>query len=444
METTETDFTTLLPLVASFIGCALAFYILGWLSRKWIVNEDMGKLRRKNLELAGESAELVVAKDELRGQSQRLHELEVEVALAGETRSILEKRLRETESRLSQVLRDREAENSRINSHLAEISVLKAILTERDSHIETQDRKFREAEEARRATELRLHDLDDRLQAELQAKLAAQSRLAAIENRPQAPVTAEPSSELRRLEERLAEAESNLAEAEQSFRVLIEEKKAEIAALEKDNLELIEVRGGFFEAMLAEKDAIITELRAQVGQLEAEVEQMANQLRMGHAGALRAGAAGFSTSTSGRSLVVAPGADSTLRPPADPLTPAELAGRLESLLFDQRIEFTPHTAQMAEGGTASLLIEIAELLVRCPEASIRLEGHTDSSGDANSNWQLSHARAYAVRDYLVDCGLPLHRFTCVGYGDTRAIDENQTEDGRWRNRRVEVRVIPPR
>ena len=92
----------------------------------------------------------------------------------------------------------------------------------------------------------------------------------------------------------------------------------------------------------------------------------------------------------------------------------------------------------------SAIKEIAELLVRCPEASIRLEGHTDSSGDANSNWQLSHARAYAVRDFLVDCGLPLHRFTCVGYGDTRAIDENQTEDGRWRNRRVEVRVIPPR
>ena len=376
----------MVPLAACLVGVAVAFSVLGWLSRKWIVQDDLRRLRRKNLELASESAELTVARDELRARAQRLNELEVEVALSGETRSILEKRLREVENRLASVLRDRDADNSRINSHLAEISVLKAILAERDTQI------------------------------------------SALESRPPATVVV------------AADPAPQLAEAEQAFRVLLEEKEARIAELETDNAELREVRGGFFDAVLADKDAQLNELRAEIVHLQTELAETSEQLRLGHARTLSlAASAGGSRS----SFISLP--DLAVSPPvvADPLSPAELAGRLESLLFDQRIEFTPHTAHLADHAS-QLLIEIAELLVRCPQASLRLEGHTDSAGDANSNWQLSHARAYAVRDYLTDCGLPAHRFTCVGYGDTRPLDENHTEDGRWRNRRVEFRVLPPR
>lgn len=369
----------MIPLASCLVGVAVAFSVLGWLARKWVIDDDLRRLRRKNLELSNESAELVVARDELRARSQRVHELEVEVALGGETRTVLEKRLREVENRLSLVLRDRDADNARINAPLAEISVLKALLNERDTRIET------------------------------------------LEQRPAINV------------------EAQLAEAEQAFRVLLDEKSAQIAALERDNAELLEVRGGFFDAVIADKDATIAELRAQVTQIEAELADASEQLRLGYANALSLGA---SVGGHPRSYVAAP--NIALAPPvADPLAPAELAGRLESLLFDQRIEFHSLTAQLADSAS-KLLIEIAGLLARCPEASIRLEGHTDSTGDANSNWQLSHARAYAVRDYLTDCGLPPHRFTCVGYGDTRPLSDNHTEDGRWQNRRVEVRVIPPR
>ncbi|MCX8112269.1 MAG: OmpA family protein [Bacteroidia bacterium] len=72
---------------------------------------------------------------------------------------------------------------------------------------------------------------------------------------------------------------------------------------------------------------------------------------------------------------------------------------------------------------------------------IEIEGHTDGTSLAESELQLSRARAQAVRDYMVMRGIPKDRFSIVGYGKSRPIADNATPEGQRRNRRVEIRII---
>jgi len=72
--------------------------------------------------------------------------------------------------------------------------------------------------------------------------------------------------------------------------------------------------------------------------------------------------------------------------------------------------------------------------------SVEVGGHTDNSGDAAANLQLSEQRANAVRDYLIQQGVSPAMLTAKGYGDTRPIATNSTDEGRFRNRRIEFTV----
>ena len=81
---------------------------------------------------------------------------------------------------------------------------------------------------------------------------------------------------------------------------------------------------------------------------------------------------------------------------------------------------------------------LAQLLGVYPERSVRIEGHTDSVGDAAANQALSERRAAAVRDALVARGVEAARIESVGYGATRPIADNRTEGGRQKNRRIEI------
>ena len=72
--------------------------------------------------------------------------------------------------------------------------------------------------------------------------------------------------------------------------------------------------------------------------------------------------------------------------------------------------------------------------------SVVIEGHTDSSGDAAFNQQLSEKRAEAVKAELVANGADPDKITTVGYGESKPIADNGTREGRAKNRRVEIRV----
>ncbi len=78
-----------------------------------------------------------------------------------------------------------------------------------------------------------------------------------------------------------------------------------------------------------------------------------------------------------------------------------------------------------------------------PRSQIVIEGHTDSYGSDETNLRLSRDRAAAVSAFLTsELGVPAFRITAVGYGETRPIANNETEQGRARNRRIDIRIEP--
>ncbi|HEY4995682.1 MAG TPA: OmpA family protein, partial [Aestuariivirga sp.] len=73
---------------------------------------------------------------------------------------------------------------------------------------------------------------------------------------------------------------------------------------------------------------------------------------------------------------------------------------------------------------------------------INVVGHTDSTGDANQNYELSRRRAAAVAQYLSAQQLDPHRFSVEGHGASDPIASNASPSGRAQNRRVEITILP--
>ena len=102
--------------------------------------------------------------------------------------------------------------------------------------------------------------------------------------------------------------------------------------------------------------------------------------------------------------------------------------------------FNSGETNLAEGAQASLA-EVVDLLQTEPSKKIRVEGHTDSSGDASTNAGLSQERADSVREALISLGIGADRITAVGMGQEFPIASNADEAGRARNRRVDVILL---
>jgi outer membrane protein OmpA-like peptidoglycan-associated protein len=84
------------------------------------------------------------------------------------------------------------------------------------------------------------------------------------------------------------------------------------------------------------------------------------------------------------------------------------------------------------------LVKVATILNQFPEMRIAVEGHTDNVGKPNYNLELSKRRAQAVHDFLVSQEVAPDRMTVAGFGMTRPVGENGTEEGRQKNRRVDL------
>ncbi len=89
-----------------------------------------------------------------------------------------------------------------------------------------------------------------------------------------------------------------------------------------------------------------------------------------------------------------------------------------------------------------LLEELARILNTCPKTRVLIAGHTDATGSATYNQSLSERRAAAVGKALVKLGVSASRFTAVGYGETRPVADNDTEEGWAKNRRIEFIITP--
>jgi outer membrane protein OmpA-like peptidoglycan-associated protein len=104
--------------------------------------------------------------------------------------------------------------------------------------------------------------------------------------------------------------------------------------------------------------------------------------------------------------------------------------------------FTSGKAELLPAAQVKLNDVATALNEQDPEATMVVEGHTDSQGTAGFNQDLSQRRAQSVRDYLVSRGVAADRITAQGFGPTRTVGDNATPEGRANNRRVEIVVKP--
>lgn len=102
--------------------------------------------------------------------------------------------------------------------------------------------------------------------------------------------------------------------------------------------------------------------------------------------------------------------------------------------------FESGQAELKEDAHTSL-VEVVDLLQSEPAKKIRIEGHTDAVGEADTNLKLSEKRAGSVKSALVALGVDATRITSAGMGEDFPIASNDSEEGRKKNRRVDVILL---
>lgn len=99
-------------------------------------------------------------------------------------------------------------------------------------------------------------------------------------------------------------------------------------------------------------------------------------------------------------------------------------------------------SEIVRPGLYNELDRIAQIMIQYPQTTILVEGHTDSVGSQEYNQNLSERRAKSVKRLFVERGVPPHRITISGYGESRPVATNATPEGRRTNRRVEIGINP--
>lgn len=134
-------------------------------------------------------------------------------------------------------------------------------------------------------------------------------------------------------------------------------------------------------------------------------------------------------------VVIAPSA------PA-PAPPQPVLSTGDSLIVLGDLLFEVNSAKLHNQHIATL-DTLSEFLVKHPTITVSITGHTDNTGAEHHNVALSTRRAEGVSDYLTAHGVAFERINFEGFGSSQPIADNRTEEGRRRNRRVEVRLKEP-
>jgi OOP family OmpA-OmpF porin len=119
---------------------------------------------------------------------------------------------------------------------------------------------------------------------------------------------------------------------------------------------------------------------------------------------------------------------------------AQTRDQIKALLDTEVITFATGSAEITDEGIV-VLERVIELLAPTfaarPRVEVRIDGHTDDQGPEDFNRDLSLRRARAVLDYMVAAGLPDANLSAEGFGESRPIADNETAEGRAKNRRIE-------
>ncbi len=119
------------------------------------------------------------------------------------------------------------------------------------------------------------------------------------------------------------------------------------------------------------------------------------------------------------------------------LAATELADKIIRLDY---VNFETGSARLTDLSKYELN-NLFDFMNKNPNVTVEVSGHTDSTGDPDSNLTLSDSRAKAVYDFLLNKGASADRMTAVGYGITQPIGDNATEEGRKENRRTEFKIL---
>lgn len=122
---------------------------------------------------------------------------------------------------------------------------------------------------------------------------------------------------------------------------------------------------------------------------------------------------------------------------------AQCDERLGAIQGTTKLAFATGSSELTESAQGQLR-DVAQALHGCPEQlRLRIDGHTDNTGDESANLRLSRRRAFAVRDVLMRLGLDPARLIARGYGATHPVEDNTSAEGRAANRRIELRLDRP-
>jgi len=117
-------------------------------------------------------------------------------------------------------------------------------------------------------------------------------------------------------------------------------------------------------------------------------------------------------------------------------TPKTFSPKVGQTITLQNIFFTTNKSDLLQESFLEL-DKLVQYLSEIPDTSIKISGHTDNSGNEDQNKQLSEARAKAVAVYLTSKGIDKTRISYIGYGSSKPIATNKTDEGKQQNRRVE-------
>ena len=130
-----------------------------------------------------------------------------------------------------------------------------------------------------------------------------------------------------------------------------------------------------------------------------------------------------------------------LEPTVEPEpAPEQVEADIAQLLEIENITFETNSSVITDAGRSVIdrvVAVLAPALEADPDLTVRVEGHTDSTGESSYNQTLSEARAAAVVDRLVESGLPSSVLTSAGFGEGRPVEDNGSSEGRAANRRIE-------
>lgn len=129
------------------------------------------------------------------------------------------------------------------------------------------------------------------------------------------------------------------------------------------------------------------------------------------------------------------------------------AGKLRVRIVDGQMVVELATDVLFPSGSAvlssdgkSAVVEVATVLASIPERRFQIAGHTDTvpirTARYRSNWDLAFDRAHSVLQAMIDAGMPTTRISASSYGEFRPTASNDSDEGKAKNRRIEIIVVP--